>query len=519
MANIVICAGITFSTAHMRPVGAFQLANVLRRAGYTVQIIDCWPWIANMGLEVVKRVLGHFVNEDTLWVGFSSTWLTKIKQPKSSIYAISSIYGDLDKLIENTYIFEPEELNDLKSYLQARSPNCKFVLGGGRAPLGRTGRVPQFIDCFIEGYADTTVLEWTRYCQGKNPFLPVTKNADGSISLTHDHKASSFDYNNHQFTWHDNDMVSQGEALPMEIARGCIFSCAFCAYPLNGRKKLDYLKDPIIIRRQLEENYERFGTTHYWFLDDTFNDSIDKLKILNQSVFSKLPFRINYSAFMRLDLINAHPESIDLLSEMGCGGISFGIESLNYESVKAIGKGISRDKIFNTLTKIKEKMPNAIIDSQFILGLPYETRETAENWLKEIEHPDYPLHNIKIHTLTMNTVSGYENIWSSHFEKNPEKYGYTFPTENKTYWVNNMNFSRKEAFEIIKMHQNFIDTKNGHGGEGWLGYAGIRNMGVSEETVKELYSMHRLYRIPRVNEIRRQFTSTYIQNLLKLDPQ
>jgi hypothetical protein len=88
MANIVICAGITFSTAHMRPVGAFQLANVLRRAGYTVQVIDCWPWIADMGVEVVKRVLEHFVNEDTLWVGFSSTWLTKIKQPKSTIGSI-----------------------------------------------------------------------------------------------------------------------------------------------------------------------------------------------------------------------------------------------------------------------------------------------------------------------------------------------------------------------------------------------------------------------------------------------
>ena len=516
MANIVICAGITFATAHMRPVGAFQLANVLRQAGYTVQVIDCWPWIASLGLDVVKRVLGHFVNEDTLWVGFSSTWLTKIKQPKESVHAI---YKDLEMLIENTYIFDPEELNDLKSYLQARSPKCKFVLGGGRAPLGRTGKVPPFIDCFIEGYADTTVLEWTRYCQGKNPFLPVVKNADGSITLAHDHKASRFDYNNHKFTWHDNDMVGQGEALPMEIARGCIFSCAFCAYPLNGRKKLDYLKDSIIIRQQLEENYEKFGTTHYWFLDDTFNDSVEKLEILNNQVFSKLSFKVNFSAFMRLDLINAHPESIDILDAMGCRGLSFGIESLNYESVKSIGKGITRDKVYNTLMKIKEKMPDAIVDSQFIVGLPYETYETATDWIKEICHKDYPLHNVKVHTLSMNTVSGYESIWSSHFEKNPEKYGYTFPTENRTFWINNMNFSRRDAFEILKMHQNLIDTKTGEGGEGWLGYAGIRNMGVSEETIKELYSMHRLNRIPRVNEIRRQFTCTYVQNLLKLDPQ
>ena len=512
MANIVICAGISFPSSHMRPVGPFQLANVLRQAGFTVQVIDCWPWIAAKGLDTAKQVLGHFVNKDTLWVGFSSTWLSKLNQSKKNLHAV---YNDLEMLVENTYIFDPEELLELKNHLKSKSPNCKFVLGGGRAPLGRTNSVPPFIDCFIEGYADTTVIEWSRYCQGRNPFLPVHKNIDGSISLTHDHKASRFDYNNHKFTWHDNDMVQFGEALPMEIARGCIFNCAFCAYPLNGRKKLDYLKDPIILRQQLQENYDRFGTTHYWFLDDTFNDSIEKLEILYNGVFAKLPFKVNFSAFLRLDLINAHPISIDLLRDMGCGGLSFGIESLNYESVKSIGKGITKDKVYNTLMQIKEKMPDAIVDSQFIVGLPYETAETAEAWLKEITDEKYPLDAIKIHSLSMNFFPKVDNIWQSHFEKNPEKYGYTFRYNNR-FWVNNMNFSKLDADAVITKCQRIIDKK---GNFGWLGQNGIKNMGVDDTTANNFLESNRSDQVLNGVEIRKAFVNRYIQDLLKLNPQ
>jgi len=167
--------------------------------------------------------------------------------------------------------------------------------------------------------------------------------------------------------------------------------------------------------------------------------------------------------------------------------------------------------------KIKEKMPTAIADSQFIIGLPYETPKTANVWLAEISQKDYPLNNVKVHTLSMNATSGYETIWSSDFERNPEKYGYTFPMpDNKTYWVNNMNFSRKQAFEVLAKHQNALDRKTD---EGWLGYAGLRNLGVSDEDLKVLYSQHKLHRIQNVNSVRREFTAQYIQDLLKLNPQ
>jgi len=68
MAQIIICAGISV-IPYIRPVGTFQLANVLRQVGYTVQVIDQYPWIAHLGLDVVKQLLDKFVGPETLWIG------------------------------------------------------------------------------------------------------------------------------------------------------------------------------------------------------------------------------------------------------------------------------------------------------------------------------------------------------------------------------------------------------------------------------------------------------------------
>ncbi len=529
MAQIIICAGISF-IATMRPVGAFQIAAVLRKQGYTVQVIDNWPHIAKRGPEVVKKVLDHFTTKDTLWIGFSSTWFKKLAgaetgQPYNLTGQASSMYKNVDELLTNTYIFDDAELEEIKASVRAKSPKCQFVLGGGRAPLGRLVRRPGFIDCFIEGFADTTVVEYTKFIQGKNPFLPYVKNSDGSISITHDHKASRFDYNNDKFSWHENDLVRQGEALPMEIARGCIFNCNFCAYPLNGRKKLDYLKDPAIIRAQFEENYDRFKTTHYWLLDDTFNDSPEKLQILYDEVFSKLSFKINFNAFMRLDLMAAHPHTIDLIAESGAGGLSFGIETLNYEANKSIGKGITKEKIIDTLHKINAKMPKgSLIDSQFIIGLPYETPDTAREWITEVTSPEFPLGNAKIHLLSMHPFKGLENVWISNFEKYPEKYGYTFPNKNFPFsWVNNMGFSVKQAFDL---HTEMYDKIMSKEMDAWLSYAGWLNLGLSEEQAREMVSINKTRKTEsslatsrNAFEIHTSFIDNYINQLLNLDPQ
>jgi radical SAM superfamily enzyme YgiQ (UPF0313 family) len=42
-------------------------------------------------------------------------------------------------------------------------------------------------------------------------------------------------------SWLPTDVVNQ-QVLPLEVARGCIFRCKFCAYPMNGKQQLDFVR-------------------------------------------------------------------------------------------------------------------------------------------------------------------------------------------------------------------------------------------------------------------------------------
>lgn len=522
MAQIIICAGIAI-VPYIRPVGAYQLANVLRSEGYTVQVIDQFPWVAYLGKETILQLFDKFVGPETLWIGYSSTWFKRITEmrPGHNDHTPGGLYNNVEEIRANTKLLPEPELVEIKQFVLNKNPNVKFVLGGARAPLGRGGKFSnsKFIDYFIEGYADTAVLKFSKWCLNNSSEIKMSENPDGSFTISDDIKAAEFDYNNFKFTWAREDLVNYGESLPMEIARGCIFSCAFCAYPLNGRKKMDYLKNPEILRQQFVENYEKYGTIHYFFLDDTFNDSIDKLRILQDECFSKLNFQPRFSAFMRLDLIAAHPESIELLKNIGVESASFGIESMNYEANKTIGKGIGKTKIIETLHQLREEWPkDVILEAQFIMGLPNETEETITEWLDELLDPEFPLDSAKIEPLWLSDLnaSGMRNkLWKSKFELDPEKYGYTFPNPTvPTYWVNNKGFSLQDAEELKKSYGTRWKIKER---PGWVGDRGVVNIGVPEDEIKSRRENNFSIPVGKADHFKRlNFVENYVKRLLEL---
>lgn len=519
MAQIIICAGISV-VPYIRPVGPYQLANVLRNHGFSVQVIDQFPWIAYLGLDEVKKLFRKFVGPETLWIGFSSTWFKKIENmlPGPNDHLPGGVLNDITQIKENTLLFSREEILEMREFVHDINPGVKFVLGGARAVSGRNfGLAFPLADYYIEGYADNTVVRFSQWCLDSTVDLKAVNNSDGSASIIDDHRATGFDYNNFKFTWAEEDLVNHGETLPMEIARGCIFSCGFCAYPMNGRRKMDYLKDPFILREQIIENYERFGTTNYFFLDDTFNDSVEKLRILERDTFSNLPFRPRFGAFMRLDLINAHPETIDMLANIGVSGAFFGIESLNYEANKSIGKGISREKIYSILHRLKQEWPSDVIsDGQFIMGLPHEDEASIRGWLDELLDPAFPIDAAKIEPLWLEKLQKGTRLWVSDFEAMPEKYGYTFPKgdENPTYWVNNRGFSLDDAVRVKKEYGLRWKVKEK---AAWVGDYGSMNIGIPADVV--LARRQGLRRgVPGLSdkEVRIAFVKRYIQRLLDL---
>jgi hypothetical protein len=437
MAQIVILNGT--SRGMLRSIGAYQIANSLRNVGYTVQVIEYFPIIANYSLEILLQILDNHVDENTLWVGFSSTFL--VLDDNVPIWVQNNDYS--------SQFVGSAQLQTIKNFISKKNSKCKFVLGGARP-----SQVPawDFINYFIIGYADQTAIDLTKYLQGKNPFMQFVENKNGSRSVVYDKKGSLFNFTEGVFRWHESDHIRSGESLPIEISRGCIFRCAFCAYPLNGKKKLDFIKDSKILRDELTYNYEKYKITDYIFVDDTHNDSVEKLEILYNEVYSKLDFKINFSAYLRLDLLRSHPETIELLKESGLKSCFFGIESLNYETNKTVGKGIKINNALETLTILKDKWTDIYKQAGFIIGLPNDSEDTINEWLTTISDSTFPVDHVNVGALYISNSKG--KIWKNKFEENLEKYGYTFTGPDN--WINNKGLSRDQAIKIA----NAFPVKN-----------------------------------------------------------
>ena len=406
-----------------RSIGAYQVADHCRKSGVSCQVIDFTDLFR---IEELEHILKKLIDSQTLAIGISTTFFCN--QETKGKYLSSK---------RNSNQILPLNLRKLLLKIKSECPNLK-ITGGGANSYQIEG--DDLFDVVFHGYSEQSVVEYLKTIKFGTPKKIYPKKNNQSII---DGKLDHFDITTLEHRWNKNDIVLPGETLPIEISRGCIFKCNFCSYPLNGKKKFDYLRDPELIKDELIYNYESFGTTNYFFTDDTFNDSTLKLERLHK-VLTTLPFKIKFVTYLRLDLLHAHKEQISLLKEMGLGSCFFGIETLNHESGKTIGKGMNPEVIKKFMLELYHDYWNSEIPftCSFIIGLPGETIESVRathSWIRTTPFNDlwYPLY-IK--------TKGY---FKSEFDSNYSKYGYQLDANNEWY-TSIMNYQ-----EALKLAEEF----------------------------------------------------------------
>ncbi|HEY6437743.1 MAG TPA: radical SAM protein, partial [Ignavibacteriaceae bacterium] len=214
------------------------------------------------------------------------------------------------------------------------------------------------------------------------------------------------------------------------LGRGCQFKCRFCSYPLIGKKPGTYIRDYNLIEEEILRNYDDYGTTKYYFLDDTVNESETKVQAL-ADIAQSLPFRLEWVGYNRLDLIWSKPSMIQTLKDSGLRSAYFGIESFHPKASMAVGKGWNGKHGKDFLLKLKEKWGTDIsYYLSFIVGLPGEDKNSIEEthkWCVDNEVYDWNFHPLTIFEYKM---------WKSEFELNYEKYGYS--RLSSTSWKNDL---------------------------------------------------------------------------------
>lgn len=398
MANIVIFNDKSEDArAFRRTLGAYRVAQALKDAGYTVQVID---WLSSWHKHTLLPILDLTISKDTLWVGFSSTFMVSNRQqptPRAQMYSQSPV--DIDWLFDQ---------------IKQRS-NAKIVYGGAYAHLYDYDTC---IDTYITGYADVSVVAYTDDLRmGK----PTPKKIDSLTYPEPSVNAISVDWTDPSFCLLPN------EAVPIELARGCIFKCKFCNYPLIGKRKGTYQRPVEQIHDQMLGVYKASGNTRFYFTDDTFNDDQTRLAELH-AMFKTLPFRPQFSCFLRLDLIERWPETADLLLDMGLTGCFFGIETINHKSGLAIGKGLEPKRIKQELERLRTLWGSRVlITLGLILGLPYDTESYFQELEAWVSDPSCPADHFSINTLWIGPPApegAGQKDGFSEFNLNLDAYGY-----------------------------------------------------------------------------------------------
>jgi radical SAM superfamily enzyme YgiQ (UPF0313 family) len=428
-----------------RSLGPSKIASRLRLAGYTVQIIN---FSTSLTYDELKIMTTPFVDKNTV-IGVSTTFLFDY---------------DLTQNKETPLVQIVKEFKD--------KLKCTVMLGG---PTPEYYKERFNADIVIHGFAENKIIEIANNL--KNHGIIKNRVTDWDI-LSCNHK------------WHDSDRIQQGETLPLEISRGCIFKCSYCKYEYIGKKRGEYVRDMSMIRDEILENYEKYKVTNYMLMDDTFNDDVYKMEEWCKMVDS-LPFNMTYTAYCRADLLWSFQDIAKELHRCGLHGTTLGLETLNKTAAKAIGKSWSakhgRDFIPYYIHDICKG--HTLTQVNFIIGLPGDTTEDIWDFLHWAKDSKVPA--VATNALTITNPKFYPNETAySDFDKNAEKYGYRFPNRRLPIaWENDlMNWSQarkinKEAWGYIV--ENFNDGS-------WSGFAAL-SLGytleeVLSKTIDELYN-------------------------------
>lgn len=418
--QVILFTDIADTVGYGKYAGTYKLATEIRSAGYTCQVVDNFSWL---GVERLKAIADKFISDETLLVGFSCTLNEKRINGRIQHWGLPD-----------------EEFFQFLGYVRKKYPTIKTCAGGSR--VTSKSNWPG-IDYVVLNKGDIAILKLLEHVRS-GADIKLTSNKYSQVINGDDYFYTQDEFKNSSIKYELNDIILPGESLPMEVARGCIFSCAYCHFDLIGKRIGDWTKTPEAIQNEMIRNYELYGTTHYMFSDELINESLPKMEML-ANVIAKLPFKIRYTSYARVDMIWRYPEMRELLLESGAVSLAFGIETFNERAGKAVGKGMHPDKVKETLTRCKELwQDNIVVSSNFIVGLPGETEDSIWETVDYLVSDKSPLDVFGF--LPLFIREGEDGRPGSKIDADPSKFGYKL--EGKTWSSENMSY--QQAIEILK---------------------------------------------------------------------
>lgn len=380
MAKVIMLNSMAGYVAPVRPLGAHLMASHIDKYYSTIVIDFC----SDIPVDDLVKIIQQHIEADTLCIGVSTTFW-------QSEYQDHEINPD-----------EPPWVTQLRSHETAASWNLPWVLGGPNI----AGIFKSEWDAKFGGYSEQAFLEY------------LHKKAGNDIP------ACDFDIHTDVVNYKALH-IKPWESLGLETARGCSFKCKFCAFPLVGKRKGTYIREADSIFTEMMRNYEEYGTTKYYIVDDTFNETVEKIDNFCAAA-QKLPFDLEWSCFLRLDLVARFEGSMEKMIDSGLRSAFFGVESFDPKASAAVGKAFSGKEGKKTLDWIHREFGDKFnYQMGLIAGLPGETEESwreTQKWCMDNPVPAWYWQPLNFKP---------DQMYRSEFDINAHNYGYTLFRNSK----------------------------------------------------------------------------------------
>ena len=472
--DVILFSDVSNSIGFGRYAGPYRIATELRNHGFSVLVVDFFSDFSSLQ---IRDILQLYMANHTLFIGFSTT-LMSLNNPTSDNFAYKNDYASISEWQKGIFAQNAATMQEIFSYIKQKNALTQIVVGGSKASAGGV----RGVDWWVWGEADASIVALAKHFS-ENSAVKYSSFSNGSKRIISE-DYPYVDFCHSQIGYQDHDFIFLKEVLPIEISRGCIFNCSFCTFKHRGKKASESLKNPESLFQEMSHNHRHFKTTEYLFSDDTFNDSIEKIREII-ALKNRLGFDLQFSTFCRLDMITRHPEMADLLLEAGLKCVNFGIESFNETALKQAHKyAFPAEKIKETLFFIKEKWKdNIVVTANFIVGLPGESEESVRStadWLSANNSPIDSFNFLPLFVVPKyGDVEDKTAILTNKMGVNPEKYKILLDYKTGDWEHDLMN--KRRAIELVNEFESssVIRRKTTVNRSGF--YGRLKNIGFSHE--------------------------------------
>jgi radical SAM superfamily enzyme YgiQ (UPF0313 family) len=348
-----------------RPVPSLALAsltsffNKYKRVDYNLSVVDI-------------NIEGYMHPGEQIDINMYSTLLEQyIKDSAYDVLALSAMF-----------IFNVRWVKSAVILSRKYHPNAKIILGGGYPTILTERSITDHdVNAVVIGEGESTFLHLINkfnsyHDKNLEKLFPFSgygiKDSQGTTiiprksDLLNMEELPPPDWDQLNVTKYFN--LSGDKILPLEVSRGCPYSCTYCTTHLFWGKRLRYKSTEGFIC-EMKSLKEKYCDPTISFIDD--NATFSKkwvTEFLTKLIDAQLSLKINLPNF---SVKHLDEEIIDLWNKAGCKSFTIAVETGSEEMQKRMKKKLDFNHIRNIVRVIKQK--DLLVDILWMVGFPDET--------------------------------------------------------------------------------------------------------------------------------------------------